>query len=400
MIRHLKQGLLVLLLTGAAQGARGQAFAPADQPWYVGAGAGTSFGQCTFRSITEYRIYWGAQGGVFGGYRLSRLVSLEAGVQLGAQTQAALNCCTYWLSEDGVRYMNPVLDQKGWYYHDMEARTRWGKLALQAKLDLLSLFTSPDCRWELNFGPQLGLVTTRNKLIAPGKEMDNARQWHFGLGGQASVGYRITDNIGAALYAGITGLGGERFDNLPHHAHDSNIIWDAGFKLAFSFGGKTREAPVAVVTIPPKWEPVPPVKEEEPDHEEPVVEEPVKEEPVVVEPVKPELVEVIPVPYEKTVYFANDSFRIADEYIPALEQTLDIMNRNPELKLEIHAYSSRSGGKDYNDKLSRLRMEEVQYWFVGRGIPLERLTEVYFHGVDYNEPSAEKARRAELRFVK
>ena len=39
-----------------------RAMEPTDDHWYVGAGLGTSFGQCTFRSITESDSHWGFQG--------------------------------------------------------------------------------------------------------------------------------------------------------------------------------------------------------------------------------------------------------------------------------------------------------------------------------------------------
>ena len=238
MINHFKTAIVTaLLLAGAAQWGMAQTQRPAtgggEPPWYVGVQGGTSFGQGTFRSITEHRIRLGLQGGVFGGYRFNRLLSLEAGFQYGAQSQGALDCCTYWLSEDGTRYLSPVVDQTGWYYHDLDTRTQWGKLALQVNADLLSLFTAPDCRLSLNLSPQISAVTTMTRIIAPDKEIDHDRQWHLGLGGQVSVGYQITDRIGASLNGGITCLTGERFDNLPQHAHKSNLIWDAGVKLAF-----------------------------------------------------------------------------------------------------------------------------------------------------------------------
>ena len=222
-----------MLLACVVQISSGQSPSTTDHPWYVGSGAGTSFGQCTFRSITEHGVHWGAQGGVFGGYRFSRLFSVEAGLQFGGQTQSALDCCTYWLSEDGTRYMNPVAGETGWHYHDINNRTGWGKIAFQANADLMSLFTAPDCRWSFDVSPQISTITTKTKLITPDKTVDYARQWHLGLGGQASVGFQITERLGASLFGGITCLTGERFDNLPQHAHKSNLIWEAGFRLSF-----------------------------------------------------------------------------------------------------------------------------------------------------------------------
>ena len=215
--------------------------AASSAQWYIGAMGGTSFGQGTFRSITEDGVRWGAQGGVFFGCRLSRLISLEASVQYGAQTQESLDCCPYWLESGGTRYMSPVLDRTGWYYSELESRTQWGKLSLQANADILSLFTSPSSRWSLNLGPQLSAVTTRTELVAPDRTVGHGRQWHLGLGGQASVGFRMTEKTAVSLYGCLSSLTGERFDNVPEHEHKSNLIWDAGVKLAFSLGGRMQK---------------------------------------------------------------------------------------------------------------------------------------------------------------
>ena len=49
-----------------------------NRGWYAGLSGGTSFGQATFRSITESKPHVGAQFGVFGGYQFSRLFSVQA----------------------------------------------------------------------------------------------------------------------------------------------------------------------------------------------------------------------------------------------------------------------------------------------------------------------------------
>ena len=209
------------------------AFEPIDQPWYVVAGMGTSFGQCTFRSITENDAHAGFQCGIAGGYRMNRLISFEAGLQFGGQTETALDCCPYWLSADGERFVSPVIDKKGWYYRDIESSTGWGKLMAQANFEVLSLFMEQDFPWSFSLAPQLSIVTTRSKLITSESHLINNRQWHIGIGGQAIVGYRINDDMDAAIYSGITCLTGKRFDNIPEHEHKSNFIWDAGIRLVY-----------------------------------------------------------------------------------------------------------------------------------------------------------------------
>ena len=422
MIHYFKTSLVAaLLLTGATQWGMAQTQRPAtgggEPPWYVGVQGGTSFGQGTFRSITEHQIHWGWQGGILGGYRLNRLLSLEAGFQYGAQSQGALDCCTYWLSEDGTRYMNPVVDQTGWYYHDLDTRSQWGKLALQVNANLLSLFTAPDCRWSLNLSPQLSAVTVKTRIIAPDKEIDHDRQWHLGLGGQASVGYQITERIGASLYGGITCLTGERFDNIPVHAHKSNLMYDAGVKVVFSLGGKSsgsaqnlEEAPYVPVEPDDEADRLAAEKAEqerleaeqaERAEQERLEAERAEQERLAAEQAAREEAERLafstPIPH---VYFANDSDVIERDYYASLEAVRAILQQYPDFNLEIHAYCSNTGSKEYNNRLSQKRMEAILNWFTEHGIDPERLTDAYYHGIDYDAPSAEEARRAELKFIK
>ena len=402
--------LAVLLLLGGAAGT-----VSAQTPgWYVGLQGGTSFGQATFASITEHRIHWGAQGGLLAGYGLNNFLSLEASVQYGGQTQSALDCCPYWLSADGQRYMTPVLDAQGWSYQDLSTTTKWGKAALQVNLDLIGLFARGARLW-LNISPQIAAVMTQTTLTTPDNATANPRQWHFGYGGQASLGYRFGEHLGAALYGGVSSLTGERFDNIPYHCHETNLIWDAGLKLTYHFG-KT-----ASVKGPGAAELAAAEAARKAAEEARLAEEQARVERIAREQAERAAREAelaareaaeraareaaaakerafrTPIP---TVYFANDSRTIEPSYLPPLEEALAILRQYPDFNLEIHAYSSRSGSKAYNDKLSEQRMEAIRSWFTARGIGLERMGQAYYHGIDYNAPSADQARRAELKFVK
>ena len=407
---------VLLLLAGLAQGLGAQT-APPDRPWYVTVQGGTSFGHATFRSITEHGIHWGLQGGLSAGYRFSRLFSLEMGAQYGAQSQFALDCCQYWLSEAGERYMSPVLDAKGWNYSDLETATKWGKASLQANFDLLSLLTKPGSRWSLNLSPQIAGVFTQTDLITPDRTKANPRQWHFGYGGQASLGYEISKTIGAALYGGITSLTGERFDNIPIHAHESNLIWDAGVKLSFRFGGaagRAREAAELAAAEEAARLAAQRKAEEEAARiaAEQAREKAAREaaeraererlereaaERAAREAAEKEAAFRTPIP---TVYFTNNSSRVEDAYSSTLETALPILEKYPDFGIEIHAYASPAGSKAYNEKLSEKRMEAVRQWFIARGIAPERIGRAYFHGEDDSKPDAASARRAEVQFAK
>ena len=248
-MKHLSISILMLLamLAAGVQTAVAQSSDSRDyeRGWYAGLSGGTSFGQATFRSITESKTNVGAQFGVFGGYQLSRLFSVEALATMGWQKQTSLDCCPYWLSTDGERSFAPVLDEQGNYYRDLEAKTSWMRLGMQANFNVLSLLTQPACKWSVTLSPQLSAVTTHTKHLATGSssgagsqgkyEQEFSRQWHLGLGGQAAVGYRVARNIGLQLYGGITCLTGSRFDNIPEHCHKSNLLWEGGVKLSYHF---------------------------------------------------------------------------------------------------------------------------------------------------------------------
>ena len=82
--------MLLAMLTAGVQ----TAFTQTDsrdynRGWYAGLSGGTSFRQATFRSITESKTNVGAQFGVFGGYQLSRLFSVEAIATMGGRPQRA-----------------------------------------------------------------------------------------------------------------------------------------------------------------------------------------------------------------------------------------------------------------------------------------------------------------------
>ena len=364
--------------------------------WYAGLSGGTSLGQATFRSITESKTHWGAQFGVFGGYQLSRLFSVEALATMGGQKQTSLDCDPYWLSTDGERTFAPVLGKQGNYYRDLEAKTQWMRFGLQANFDVLSLLTKPGTKWSVTLSPQVSAVTTRTKHLATDYEQELDRQWHLGLGGQAAVGYRVAKNIGLQLYGGITCLTGSRFDNIPEHCHKSNLLWEGGLKLSYHFGKKAKPAPVveepaAIIEQQPVVEE--PVVEEKPA---PVVEkaQPVVETAAVVEK-KPEVVEAAPVELP-VIYFANNSSRLSDNEAAKLDSVVRLMQAQPDVTLSIVGHASNIGSKQYNRKLSQRRANAVKKCLVAKGIAATRLHPVVGRGIDRATADSRKARRVEL----
>ena len=386
--------------------------------WYLGLSGGPSFGQATFRSITENTTNVGVQGGIFGGYRFSRLFSVEALATMGSQKQTSLECDPFWLAADGDFSFAPILGKQGHYYRDLEAKTQWMRFGLQANFDVLSLITEPTCKWSLNLSPQVSAVTTRTKHVATGYENEFDRQWHLGLGGQASVGYRVTKCIGLQLYGGLTCLTGDRFDDIPKYEHKSNLLYEAGLKVAVHFNPSPRPLPregrqeVTPVVEEPEPQPVveqpvveqTPVVEEKPMVEQPVVEQPVAEQPIVEQPVVEQ-----PVVAEKTdvapsgaewgvgvLYFAHNSRRLTQKEADKLDAVAELLKAQPDVTLSIVGHASNSGSKAYNDRLSRRRAGTVKVLLVRRGIDGSRLIPVVGRGIDYEAPTGRDARRVEL----
>lgn len=406
-MKHLSISILMLLAMLAA-GVQ-PAFAQGDsrdyeRGWYAGLSGGTSFGQATFRSITESKTHVGAQFGVFGGYQFSRLLSVEALATMGGQKQTSLDCDPFWLATDGEFTFAPVLGKQGNYYRDLEAKTRWMRFGLQANFDVLSLITNPATRWSVNLSPQVSAVSTRTKHLATGYEQefldepsgkaDYDRQWHLGLGGQAAVGYRVAQYVGLQLYGGITCLTGDRFDNIPKYEHKSNLIYEAGLKVAFHFG-KQKPVPVVEEPAPIVAEPAPqPVVEEHPAVEQPIVEQPVAEPAKVVE-AQPVVEEAAPVELP-TIYFANNSSRLTQKEADKLDAVADMMKAQPDVELAIYGHASNTGSQSYNLQLTQRRANTVKMLLVRRGIAAGRLHPVVGRGIDSEAPTSKDARRVEL----
>ena len=406
--------LSLVALLGLAWGARGQ-----ENPWYVGLGGGTSFGQATFSSITEEGVRnWGTQGGLFGGYKFSRLISLEAGFQYGQQKQFNLDCCPYWLSTDGQWEATQVIDKDGWYYEDLTVPTRWFKLAVQANFNLLS-FIKSNKRWSLDLSPQLSVLNTMSRWqgnLSKGQgyhEEEQAANWHLGLGGQMGAGYAFNDIWKIGLYGGVTSLTGNRFDMIPHKAHKTNLIWDAGLKLTFSFGKNRKKEAAAVAAAETAAaaeaarlaaeqaarekaareaaEKAAQEKAAQDAAEQAAKEKAAREAAAAAEAAKY---------YHGTfpsIYFADNSTAIEDA--ENLDEVARLLEQYPNTQIALYGYASKPGGESYNQRISEKRVQKVKAYLEGKGIDGARINPVEGKGVDRSAKCNKDARRVEIVVV-
>ncbi|GHM98519.1 hypothetical protein WSM22_00090 [Cytophagales bacterium WSM2-2] len=78
----------------------------------------------------------------------------------------------------------------------------------------------------------------------------------------------------------------------------------------------------------------------------------------------------------KNIFFSIGKAELRDESVSELERILDLMQRNPGMKLQINGHTDSSGDADTNKSLSLRRAENVMSYLVGKGITPERLKAV------------------------
>ncbi|MDX1708300.1 MAG: OmpA family protein [Desulfobacterales bacterium] len=102
------------------------------------------------------------------------------------------------------------------------------------------------------------------------------------------------------------------------------------------------------------------------------------------------------------VTFDTSKWEIKSRYYPILNSVVDILRKNPNLKLEIEGHTDNRGAADYNQRLSENRAKAVMDYLIARGIASNRLSA---RGYGFEQPAASNAtaagraqnRRVELR---
>ena len=68
----------------------------------------------------------------------------------------------------------------------------------------------------------------------------------------------------------------------------------------------------------------------------------------------------------KPIYFDFDSFELKEKFIPKLDSIAEILNNNPNLKIEISSFTDCRGNRKYNQKLSERRTKTVSDYIKAR----------------------------------
>ena len=76
----------------------------------------------------------------------------------------------------------------------------------------------------------------------------------------------------------------------------------------------------------------------------------------------------------KVIYFDLNKYNIRQEAALDLEKILDVLNQNPNMKLDIRSHTDSRASHKYNETLSDNRAKSTISWLVKNGIDSSRLT--------------------------
>ncbi len=107
----------------------------------------------------------------------------------------------------------------------------------------------------------------------------------------------------------------------------------------------------------------------------------------------------------KGVLFSRGQRAINSQVYPALDEVVSILEKNPQLKLEIQGHTDNRGSVKHNQWLSELRAKVIRGYLVKKGIDKKRLTWI---GYGFSKPVAPndtpegrtQNRRVELRPIR
>lgn len=73
------------------------------------------------------------------------------------------------------------------------------------------------------------------------------------------------------------------------------------------------------------------------------------------------------------IHFDFDKYNIKPEWVPVLDEAVNILKKHPEIKIVIEGHTDAIGTIPYNQKLSERRAKAVYDYFIGKGIDASRM---------------------------
>ncbi len=398
MKRLLFLTFLLFVNVGTIQ-AQKQKISIAEPHWYIGADAGVSFGNSTFKSFGMDKTRIGFGIGLLGGYHINQYISAEAELSYRYMGLGAYDCCQHlFLGADGNRYFAPVAGVNSWQYNDLHSSVNLYGLGARLNVDFVKMF-KPTSRWSFLISPAIYSVLSSANIItiSTDKEVKNGTSFHFGAGGDLGVGYQISPKINIRLYSGITLLTGKGIDALPQVEHKSNYTWNSGVKVTFAISKRKTKQTVSQPTYSANIQTIETVKDETKNEVKKEVVEPTNTSQAKQEELK--VVEKAPVcneVYKATVYYAfNDPF-VREDSSETIQKLLNAIKKHSQADIAIEAWSDQRGTTEANNNTSTQRAKLLKDYLIRQKVAESRIT-IKGNGVDTMAESDTKARRAEIK---
>jgi OOP family OmpA-OmpF porin len=99
------------------------------------------------------------------------------------------------------------------------------------------------------------------------------------------------------------------------------------------------------------------------------------------------------------VHFDFDRAVVRDVDKPVLDEAVDALKSNPNVKVDVNGYCDAIGGASYNLRLSQRRAEAVASYLEDKGIPSSQLVPQGFGKTNFVATNKTSEGRAENRRV-
>jgi peptidoglycan-associated lipoprotein len=109
------------------------------------------------------------------------------------------------------------------------------------------------------------------------------------------------------------------------------------------------------------------------------------------------------------IYYDFNDDKILPDAEKDLQQLVDLMNKYPDMKIELSSHTDAQGKDDYNEKLSQRRADSARTWMIAKGIAESRIVAVGYgekvilnrckNGVDCPDEEHRFNRRTEFKIL-
>ena len=109
------------------------------------------------------------------------------------------------------------------------------------------------------------------------------------------------------------------------------------------------------------------------------------------------------------IYYDYDKWNIRTDAEPDLQRLTDLLNKYPDMKIELSSHTDARGRDDYNESLSQKRAESAKTWIVAKGISADRIVAKGYgekqllnecaNGVECTEEQHQVNRRTEFKII-